>query len=385
MRYRLHVAALTSAAIFVAACSQSQTPTSPSRVSSVSEPGAASSLAWATMSQNSQAQVVDWSCMTTGAGCVVLPLPTVLGEDPPNAPSNLAFSLSGSTVVLTWSPPAPGPTTTSYVLQAGSGPGLSNIVSFNTGSTATTFTATNVPAGTYFARVRASNGDGAGAPSNEVTIVVGSAPCPAPGAPTGLTGSASGSTVNLQWASVANAIAYIIEAGSAPGASNLASFDTGSAATSFSATAPNGTYYLRIRVRTSCGTSGVSNEVTVVVGGSPPPPTSVTGRWVGLVANGDGTTLTTPACGLEQGDWQLDLTQTGSTVTGTLTQTTRVSTMGCDPIGLVRVASLTGTAGSGTFSFTIQNNPSRTGNATFTASRMTGSTSFAGTFAVNRQ
>jgi all-beta uncharacterized protein len=53
------------------------------------------------------------------------------------------------------------------------------------------------------------------------------------------------------------------------------------------------------------------------------------------------------------------------------------------------VVPLTGTAGSGTFSFTIEANPggtaSRSASATFTATRMTGSTDFAGTFAVNRQ
>ena len=311
MKYPFRFAAFGAVLIFATACSQSQTPASPSRVSSVAEPGAASSLSslpWNTMAQNTQAQVVDWACLTTGAGCAVLPLPIGTGEDAPSAPpTNLAFTVSGSTVVLTWSPPGAGSVATSYLLQAGSSAGLSNIVSFNTGSFATTFTATNVPSGTYFVRVRAANNDGTGPASNEVTIVVGSAPCPPPGAPTGLVGSASGSTVLLQWNGVSGAIAFIIEAGSSPGASNLASFDTGSAATSFSATAPNGTYYIRIRVRTSCGTSGTSNEVTVTVGSAPPPPGGgLTGLWSGTI---------TPRL---TGTQQVDFVESGTSLTGTV-------------------------------------------------------------------
>jgi hypothetical protein len=91
--------------------------------------------------------------------------------------------------------------------------------------------------------------------------------------------------------------------------------------------------------------------------------------------------LTTNECGLEKADWQLDLTQTGSAVTGTLTQTTVVS--GCGPAGEVKVAQVTGTAGPGTVSWSIS--PSRRANATFTTTRMTGTTDFAGTFALNKR
>jgi hypothetical protein len=308
----------------------------------------------------------------------------------PSTPSGLQFTIAGSTVTLTWSYlSGQNPDASSYVVEAGSAPGLTDLTSFDTGNAAQSLTVTGVPGGTYFVRVRARASDRTlGAASNEVILTVGGGPtaCTSvPGAPSGLSGATNGSTVNLAWTAPSGgcaATAYILEAGSAPGSSNLANFNTGSTATQYSAAGvAAGTYYVRVRAANSAGNSAASNEVIVTVGGSTP--TGVSGTWIGLVANGDGTSLNSSDCGLEKSDWQLDLTQTGSTVTGTLTQKTVVS--GCDSPGLVRTGTVSGTVNAGTFSFTLSNNPSRTGTATFTASRMTGSTTFAGTFALNRQ
>jgi predicted phage tail protein len=182
----------------------------------------------------------------------------------------LSATVNGTTVTLTWTAPAGAVTT--YVVEAGSAAGLSNIASLATGSTATTLTVTSVPTGTFFVRVRARNGDGTGNASNEVTFNVGGGPCPLPSAPTGLSATASGNTLTLQWNAVAGALSYSIEAGSTPGATNIIVFNTGSAATSFTGAAPNGTYYIRVRVTTACGASAPSNEVTVTIGGPAPPP-----------------------------------------------------------------------------------------------------------------
>jgi Fibronectin type III domain len=343
-----------------------------------------------------------WSCLTAGsvgifgsaAGCgasgiTASSLGRVFALAAPGPSGNLSGSVSGSTVTLNWLAPTSPDPATSYVIEAGSSSGATNIAVFDTDSTATTLTVTGVPAGTYFVRVRAKNSSGSSAPSNEIVLTVGGGPPPcttAPGVPTGLSAAVSGASVTLTWTAPAGGCppsTYGVEAGSTSGASNLASVSTNSAATSFAASnVPAGTYFVRVRAGNGSSFGSPSNEVVVTVGNAPPAD-SVAGRWVGLVANGDGTTLTSIRCGLEKGDWQLDLTQTGSTVTGTLTQTVVVS--GCLPVGQVVVAPLTGTAGSGTFSFTIEANPSRTASATFTASRMTGSTTFAGTFAVNRQ
>ena len=90
------------------------------------------------------------------------------------------------------------------------------------------------------------------------------------GAPSGLTGSTVGSTLNLSWTAPANGeppTAYIIEAGSAPGWSDLANFSTGNTSTSFVGTGvPTGEYHLRVRSTNSHGTSSPSNEIRLIVG-----------------------------------------------------------------------------------------------------------------------
>lgn len=325
---------------------------------------------------------VTWGAQSLGA---------VAAAGTPSTPTGLASSVSGTTVTLTWSYiSGSNPDASSFIVEAGSSSGLSNLTSFDTGSSAKSLTVTQVPAGTYFVRVRGRTFDGVTGPvSNEVILTVaGSVPTActsAPGAPTGLNGATNGSEVNLAWSAPAGACAatsYVLEAGSAAGLSDLASFNTGSTATQYAASGvAAGTYYVRVRAANAVGNSAASNEVIVTVGGSTP--TGVSGTWIGLVANGDGTTLNSSDCGLEKSDWQLDLVQSGNTVTGTLTQTTRVS--GCDPAGLVKSIGVVGTVSGATFSFNLVNQPSRNGTATFTATRMTGSTGFAGTFALNRQ
>jgi predicted nicotinamide N-methyase len=91
----------------------------------------------------------------------------------PSAPSGLSFMRAGSTVTLSWlAPTGGGGVPTSYILEAGSAPGLSDIATVSTGAAATAITATAVPNGTYYVRVRAANAAGASGPANEVTIVV---------------------------------------------------------------------------------------------------------------------------------------------------------------------------------------------------------------------
>ena len=147
------------------------------------------------------------------------------------APTALTQSVSGTAVTLTWTALSSGDPATSYLVEAGSASGLSNLASFDTGSAATTLTVTSVPAGTYFVRVRGTNASGISGASNEVIVTVsgGSVPCAgAPYAPTGLTGSATGSTVTLAWTAPSGACAaasYIIEAGATAGASTLANFE----------------------------------------------------------------------------------------------------------------------------------------------------------------
>ena len=185
----------------------------------------------------------------------------------PGAPSGLTATSSGSTVTLSWTAPASGGAATAYVIEAGSSSGLANLANFSTGSTATTFSAGGVGAGVYYVRVRASNGAGTSGASNEAVLTVGAACSGAPPPPSGFTLTQNANhTVSFAWGASATATTYVIEAGSVPGAANLANADLGSSATGATFTGVgSGTYYVRLRARNSCGTSGVSNEVTLVV------------------------------------------------------------------------------------------------------------------------
>jgi hypothetical protein len=85
------------------------------------------------------------------------------------APTLARAQVSGSTVTLSW---ALAQTALGFVLEAGSGPGMSNIVVFDTGSAATTFIARDVPGGVYHVRVRARIACGTSSPSNEIVVTV---------------------------------------------------------------------------------------------------------------------------------------------------------------------------------------------------------------------
>jgi hypothetical protein len=164
-------------------------------------------------------------------------------------------------VRLTWDPPAQG-TPASYVIEAGSSAGASNLATFDTGNPATTFT-TAAPLGRYYVQVRARSGGVIGGPSNEVEVNV-TGTCAAPATPGSLAHVVNGSSVQFSWQAAAGATSYVLEAGSASGSSNLLASDIGNVTTLVAAAAP-GTYYVRVRARSACGSSAPSNEVVVLV------------------------------------------------------------------------------------------------------------------------
>lgn len=85
----------------------------------------------------------------------------------PGAPSNLSFTLSGRVVSLTWTAPAGA---VEYIVEAGSGAGGSDVYVAVVGSQSSLVVA--APPGRYHVRVRARNGAGTSAASNEVVIDV---------------------------------------------------------------------------------------------------------------------------------------------------------------------------------------------------------------------
>lgn len=90
------------------------------------------------------------------------------GLTPPGPPGTLTWSVTGGVVSLSWGA-ATG--AASYVIDAGTVSGITDIGSFPLAGSGTTFNAP-VPPGTYFVRIRAVNAAGSSAPSNEVTVVV---------------------------------------------------------------------------------------------------------------------------------------------------------------------------------------------------------------------
>jgi len=207
------------------------------------------------------------------ATLVAIVLVTATADAVPSAPANLAAQVSGSTVTLTWTPTFLG-TVIGYRLEAGSASGLSNLANTIVG-TIPTLTVLAVPNGTYFVRVRALGLDGESAPSNEVIVTVpGGGGCSAaPNAPASLTSTVSGMLISLNWLPGGGCPAsnFVLHAGSGPGLSNIAVVNMGTGL-GLSASAPNGTYYIRVYAQNAFGTSGPSNEVIVqlplpVVGG----------------------------------------------------------------------------------------------------------------------
>jgi hypothetical protein len=116
-----------------------------------------------------------------------------------------------------------------------------------------------------------SRSTGLGPPSNEIAVSVGICTSP-PGVPVNLVGTVVARAVTLHWSATAGGAAdsYVLEVGSFPGASNLTVFATNNAATTLTATAPRGTYYVRVRARNDCGVSGASTDARLIVRGTRP-------------------------------------------------------------------------------------------------------------------
>jgi hypothetical protein len=297
----LRVAMLLLAAGAVA-CSRTASPTSPSASRSIDAVIAAAAPAGATRSAIS----IDWRCVApqssmpgifadaaASSGCAATPL-TIGGRGRSIAqvsatacdtcrasaialpgPTSLTASVAGTIVTLTWIAAA---TATSYVVEAGSAPGLSDLAAVDVGNppgNPVSVAFINVAPGTYYVRVRTFVANqGLTLPSNEALVIVGGTPC-LPVAPSGLFANVTGNVVSLAWVpgGGCNPDRYVIEAGSAPGLSDLANLPIGTATPSFVAGGVgNGVYYVRVRAANGSLVSGPSNEVVVSVGSACPVP-----------------------------------------------------------------------------------------------------------------
>ncbi|MCC7125111.1 MAG: matrixin family metalloprotease [Acidobacteria bacterium] len=112
------------------------------------------------------------SCATGPASSPDLVVQVRACTAPPLAPANLSFTRAGNTVTLNWTGPTSGNLPSRYQIHAGSGPGASNILVYETTNPATSFQAF-APAGTYYVRIVSRNNCGSSSTaSNEVQVVV---------------------------------------------------------------------------------------------------------------------------------------------------------------------------------------------------------------------
>ena len=184
-------------------------------------------------------------------------------------------TISGSTR-FRWTPPLRGPRPTGYLLEAGTGPGLTNLSGgFPISGTQFDFP---VPVGTYYVRFRAMNGFGVGAASDELvlTVVSGFNPCTGPpDPPQDFVATVTGSLVRFSWArgSGETVTGFTLEAGGASGSAEFV-LPFGANQTTFEVTAPPGVFYSRIRSTGACGTSAASPEAILLTGGIAAPPSA---------------------------------------------------------------------------------------------------------------
>jgi hypothetical protein len=173
-------------------------------------------------------------------------------------PGGLTATASGSTITLAWIPSA-GPAT-SFQVEAGSAPGLSDLGVLATAAPRLTAT---VPAGRYYARVRALAGAAVSAPSNEVSIVVGAALCAAaPATPVLLPVLAQPGGITLSWVPAttgAPAERYLLEA--VPASGNPVELLTVGTGTSVTGPVQADAYAVRVVAVNACGSSPASNEI----------------------------------------------------------------------------------------------------------------------------
>jgi glucose/arabinose dehydrogenase len=179
---------------------------------------------------------------------------------PPGTPTAFTATVTGSTVALNWAASQSGGTTTSYLLEAGSAPGLADfgVVPLPTAS----LTVPDVGNGQYYLRVRAVGPAGSSPPTTDLQVVVG---CSAPPTAPDITAvTVAERTVTLTWTLPPGATGSRLEVGFTTGATDLV-VPNDMAALSLVADAPPGTYFARLRAVNACGTGAPSAEQVIAV------------------------------------------------------------------------------------------------------------------------
>jgi hypothetical protein len=184
---------------------------------------------------------------------------------PPGTPSGLVANVTGNSATLNWTAPASGGAVSNYVLIAGQTPGFVAPLATLVLGPATGAVINGIPPGTWYVRIYANNAGGnSPGTTNEVTLAV--AGPQAPGTPTMNTPTVAGNTVGLSWSPGAGGTptSYTLVARLSPAGGVFAQFVVATTAVGFSGV-PSGTYYLQVIANNALGSSGLSNQVTLVV------------------------------------------------------------------------------------------------------------------------
>ncbi len=185
-------------------------------------------------------------------GCVGVPAP----------PTGLQATIAGANVTLSWT--APDALVDRYLLEVGTTSGQTNLLTATIAGSQTSFAAAAPPA-TYYVRGRAVNACGTSAPSGEVSLTVGASD-PLPAAPTGLSATVTGSTVQFAWTAPAGPVSgYMLEAGLDVGLATLGSFAVGATPAMTVAGVPPGVYVVRVRALNAAGSGPPSPDLVLRV------------------------------------------------------------------------------------------------------------------------
>ena len=224
----------------------------------------------------------------------------VPGSTVPGAPTSLTARASGTTTInLSWTEPSNngGSPITGYKIEVSSNGGANwNDRVANTGNTNTTYAHIGLSAGTTrHYRVSAINANGTGAASNIDNATTGTTTTTVPGAPTGLTATASGTNrIDLSWNAPADGggasiSGYKIEVSSNGGANwNDRVANTGNTNTTYAhiGLSAGTTRHYRVSAINANGTGAASNIDNATTGTTT---TTVPGAPTGLTATASGT------------------------------------------------------------------------------------------------
>src|SRR5207342_3335138 len=203
---------------------------------------------------------------------------TVLADtSPPTVPANLAASVSGGTVNLSWSASSDDVAVAKYDVyrgtSAGFTPSAGNRIAQPTG---TSYADSGLAVGSYYYKVQAEDGAGnLSGPSNEVQASV--ADTSPPTAPSGLSATVVGTTVNLSWAASSDNVGILrynlyrgTSAGFTPSLANRIAQPSTTLYSDIGLAA--GTYYYKLTAEDAAGNvSGLSNEASALIPDTTPP------------------------------------------------------------------------------------------------------------------